>query len=161
MNILVLCTGNSARSILLESILNRQGEGRVRAWSAGSTPSGRVHPQSLRLLGDLGYPLDGLSSQSWDDYATPNAPKMDVVITVCDSANAETCPLWPATGDSPPIQVHWGIPDPAAAAEPDWPDAFQAAYDRLMRKANALLALPMDSLSKDERKSALSAIAEL
>ena len=161
MNILVLCTGNSARSILLESILNRDSAGRVTAYSAGSTPSGRVHPQSLRLLADKGYSTDGLSSQSWDVYATPDAPRLDLVITVCDSANAETCPIWPRTGDTPPLQVHWGIPDPAAADEPDWGDAFETAYQTLSKKAAALLDMPFETLERDLLKSALTQIADL
>lgn len=161
MNILVLCTGNSARSILLESILNRESRGRITAFSAGSTPSGRVHPQSLTLLKSEAYSTDGLSSQSWDDYAAADAPMLDVVITVCDSANAETCPLWPRTGDTPPIQVHWGIPDPAAAAEPDWQDAFDAAYNRLYIKAAALIDLPFESMSRADLTTALTKMAAL
>ena len=161
MNILVLCTGNSARSILLESILNRDSGGRITAFSAGSKPSGRVHPQSLTLLADKGYPTDGLTSQSWDVYAAPDAPQLDVVITVCDSAAAETCPLWPQTGDTPPLQVHWGIPDPAAAAEPDWEDAFETAYRTLSRKAAALMALPFETMDRHALTSALKKIAPL
>ena len=161
MNILVLCTGNSARSILLEQILTHHSGGRIQAYSAGSTPSGRVHPQSLTLLADKGLPTDGLTSQSWDDYALPDAPHMDVVITVCDSAAAETCPLWPRTGPNPPIQVHWGIPDPAAAAQPDWDAAFNAAYDRLSAKAAALFDLPFETMTKSDLTAALSKIANL
>lgn len=161
MNILVLCTGNSARSILLESILNHNSDGRIHAWSAGSTPSGRVHPQSLTLLSAKGYSTDGLSSQSWDVYAEDDAPKMDVVITVCDSAAAETCPFWPQTGENPPVQVHWGIPDPAAAAEDDWDAAFNAAYDRLSAKAAALMALPFETLERADLRTALSRIADV
>ena len=161
MNILVLCTGNSARSILLESILNQDSDGRVRAFSAGSTPSGKVHPQSLTLLKEFGYPTEGLSSQSWDDYAADDAPLMDIVITVCDSAAAETCPLWPQTGDNPPVQTHWGIPDPAAAAEDDWDAAFRTAYDSLSAKAAALMALPFETMDRTELKSALNRIASV
>ena len=161
MNILVLCTGNSARSILLESILNQDSGGRVRAYSAGSTPSGRVHPQSMTLLSELGYPTDGLSSQSWDVYATDDAPEMDIVITVCDGAAAETCPLWPRTGPNPPLQVHWGIPDPAAAAEPDWQDAFQTAYDTLANKAKALMDIPFETMGPTELKTTLTKIASV
>lgn len=157
MNILVLCTGNSARSILLESILNRDSAGRIRAYSAGSTPSGRVHPQSMKLLADKGYPTDGLSSKSWDEFAGADAPKMDMVITVCDSAAAETCPYWPAS----PVQAHWGIPDPAAADEPDWDVAFQTAFDALSRKAAALMAIPFEDLSAADLKSALTKIADV
>jgi len=136
MNILVLCTGNSARSILLESILNQDSGGRVRAYSAGSTPSGRVHPQSMTLLSELGYPTDGLAA-------------------------AETCPLWPRTGPNPPLQVHWGIPDPAAAAEPDWQDAFQTAYDTLANKAKALMDIPFETMEPTELKTALTKIASV
>jgi arsenate reductase len=128
MNILILCTGNSARSILLESILNRDSAGRIHAYTAGSTPSGRVHPQSLKLLEAQNYPRNGLSSQSWDEFAAPDAPLMDVVITVCNSAASETCPFWPRFVGHTPLQAHWGIPDPAAAAQPDWDIAFQTAF---------------------------------
>ncbi|MEL6960929.1 MAG: arsenate reductase ArsC, partial [Pseudomonadota bacterium] len=106
MNILVRCTGNSARSILLEAILTHQSGGRITAYSAGSTPSGKVHPQSLKLLSGLGYPTDGFHSKSWDVFAEPDAPKMDVVITVCDSAASETCPYWPRTEGNDPVQGH-------------------------------------------------------
>jgi len=161
MNILVLCTGNSARSILLESILNQDSGGRARAYSAGSTPSGRVHPQSMTVLSELGYPTEGLSSQSWDVYATDDAPEMDIVITVCDSAAAETCPLWPRTGPNPPVQAHWGIPDPAAAAESDWKNAFQTTYDTLANKAKALMDIPFETMEPTELKTALTKIASV
>ena len=159
MNILVLCTGNSARSILLECIFNHDSGGRIRAFSAGSTPSGRVHPQSLTLLAHKGYPTDGLSSQSWDGYAQPDAPKMDIVITVCDSANAETCPFWPTTNGHAPVQAHWGIPDPAAAAQPDWDVAFETAFDSLSRKAAGLMALPIETMAPVDLKTALNQVA--
>jgi arsenate reductase len=137
MNILVLCTGNSARSILLESLLNRLGAGRVTAWSAGSRPAGRVHPASLGLLAAKGYDTAGLRSKSWDEFALPGAPKMDLVITVCGSAAGEACPIWPGA----PLRAHWGVEDPAAAAEADWPAAFEAAYAALETRARAFLAL--------------------
>ncbi len=121
MNILVLCTGNSARSILLESILTHRSDGRIKAWSAGSKPAGKVHPQSIALLETEGLPTDGLTSQSWDDYAaTTDAPVMDAVITVCGSAAEEECPYWPGA----PVRTHWGVEDPAAAAPDDQPAAF-------------------------------------
>jgi arsenate reductase len=161
MNILILCTGNSARSILLESILNRDSAGRIHAYSAGSTPSGRVHPQSLNLLAAKGYPTDGLSSQNWDDYATADAPQMDIVITVCDSAASETCPLWPRSAGHAQIQAHWAIPDPAAASEPDWDVAFQTAYDTLSHKAAALMNLPFETMDAATLKSAINAIADV
>ena len=143
MNILVLCTGNSARSILLESILNRdQPDLGIRAFSAGSDPAGRVHPAALKLLRAKGYPTDGLKSQSWDDYAAREGPPLDVVITVCDNAAAETCPLWPHRGEHGPVQTHWGIPDPAAAPEDEWDEAFDAAYQTLQARAQRLFNLP-------------------
>ena len=157
MNILVLCTGNSARSILLESIFNHSGDGRVRAFSAGSNPTGRVHPQSLTLLESLGHDLTGARSKSWDEFAAERAPEMDMVITVCGSAAEETCPVWPGT----PIRAHWGVEDPAAAAEPEWETAFRTAYDILNRRAAALLDLPIETLTSAELTAQLKRIGEL
>jgi protein-tyrosine-phosphatase len=156
MNILVLCTGNSARSILLESILNHRSEDRIKAWSAGSKPAGKVHPQSLELLAAHGFPIDGLSSQSWDDYAKPDAPVMDAVITVCGSAAGEECPYWPGV----PLRAHWGIDDPAAALPADQPQAFAQAYGLLSAKAESLLALPFEEMTKDDLQSILDLIGE-
>ncbi|MEM8576972.1 MAG: arsenate reductase ArsC [Pseudomonadota bacterium] len=136
MNILVLCTGNSARSILLEALLNARGAGRVTAYSAGSQPAGRVHPQSLRLLAAEGIETASARSKSWDEFAAPGAPVMDAVITVCGSAAEETCPIWPGA----PVRAHWGLEDPAAAAEADWDAAFRTAYAILDRRAEAFLA---------------------
>ncbi|SDW36033.1 Protein-tyrosine-phosphatase [Ruegeria halocynthiae] len=146
MNILVLCTGNSARSILLESIFNHTAKGRVRAYSAGSNPAGKVHPQSLALLGAKGHDVRDARSKSWDEFAVGDAPEMDVVITVCGSAAEETCPVWPGT----PLRAHWGVEDPAAASEADWDRAFRTAYDILGRRAEALLALPIESMESGE-----------
>lgn len=157
MNILVLCTGNSARSILLESLLNTEGAGRVRAFSAGSQPAGQVHPQSLRLLGDEGHDTSGARSKSWDEFAEDGAPEMDMVITVCGSAAEETCPVWPGA----PVRAHWGVEDPAAAAEPDWDSAFRAAYDTLGKRARALLALPVETLDRDVLSTELKRIGHL
>ncbi len=154
MNILVLCTGNSARSILLESILTHRSDGRVTAWSAGSRPAGEVHPQSIALLREKGFPTDGLSSQSWDDYAKDGAPVMDAVITVCGSAAAEECPYWPGA----PLRAHWGVEDPAAAKPDDQPAAFAEAYRLLDARAQQLLALPFETMSRDDLQSALSRI---
>ena len=154
MNILVLCTGNSARSILLESLLNHHSDGRIKVWSAGSKPAGQVHPQSLRLLAEKGFPVEGLSSQSWDDYAGPDAPIMDAVITVCGSAAGEECPYWPGT----PLRAHWGIDDPAAAAPADQPAAFATAYDILAKKAEALLALPFEQMTKEDLQTVFDRI---
>ena len=134
MNILVLCTGNSARSILLESILNHDGAGRVRAFSAGSQPAGRVHPESLKLLASLGHDTSHARSKSWDEFAAPGAPQMDAVITVCGSAAGEACPIWPGA----PIRAHWGVEDPAAAPAPDRPAAVRAAYEILLRRARVV-----------------------
>jgi arsenate reductase len=146
---------------LLESILNCDSMGRIHAYSAGSTPLGRVHPQSLKLLAAKGYPTDGLSSQSWDEFATPDAPQMDVVITVCDSAASETCPFWPRSAGHTPLQAHWGIPDPAAAAQQDWHVAFQTAFDTLSRKAAVLIDLPFETMDPAALKSAINAIADV
>lgn len=157
MNILVLCTGNSARSILLESILNTHGEGRVRAYSAGSNPTGKVHPQSLTLLAELGHDTTGARSKSWDEFATPTAPQMDLVISVCASAAGETCPIWPGT----PLRAHWGVEDPAAAAQPDWDAAFRAAHATLELRAKALLALPLETLQRAALEEQLSCIGGL
>ncbi|MBT8409475.1 MAG: arsenate reductase ArsC [Alphaproteobacteria bacterium] len=157
MNILVLCTGNSARSILLECLLRRKSEGRISAFSAGSQPSGKVHPQSLKLLASLGYDTAGLSSKSWDVFAVPDAPTMHAVITVCGSAASETCPIWPGA----PVTAHWGVEDPAAAKPEAWQIAFQAAYDVLERRADALCALPFEDMSRDDLKPALDRIGQL
>ncbi|WP_332804485.1 arsenate reductase ArsC [Sphingomonas sp. RT2P30] len=142
MNILLLCTGNSARSILGEAIINRLGEGRFRAFSAGSFPKGAVHPGALRLLARHGYPTDGLRSKSWDEFAAPGAPPIDLVITVCDNAAGEVCPIWPGH----PVKVHWGLADPAAVEGDDAAidTAFEAAHAALSRRVAKLVALPCE-----------------
>ena len=158
MNILVLCTGNSARSILLEAILNRDGAGLgIHAFSAGSKPAGRVHPQSLTLLAAKGYPTDGLRSKSWDEFAGPAAPQMDAVITVCGSAAGETCPFWPGA----PVRAHWGVEDPAAAPEADWPAAFGTTYRLLHARAAAFLALPLAGMDRVQLTAALARIGTI
>ncbi|WP_420002783.1 arsenate reductase ArsC [Arenibacterium sp. LLYu02] len=157
MNILVLCTGNSARSILLESLLNTRGAGRVTAYSAGSRPAGKVHPQSLRLLAAKGHDTSGARSKSWDEFGAADAPVMDLVITVCGSAAGEECPMWPGA----PLRAHWGVEDPAAAAEADWESAFETAYARLAKRAEALLNLPFDDLSREELAAQVKAIGTL
>lgn len=128
-NVLFLCTGNSARSILAESILNRLGKGRYRGFSAGSRPAGQVNPLAVELLGRRGYPTDGLRSKSWDEFSVADAPAMDFVFTVCDNARNDGCPVWPGR----PATAHWGIPDPAAAGgtEADKSRAFEDAYREL------------------------------
>jgi protein-tyrosine-phosphatase len=146
MNILALCTSNSARSILLEGILNSLGTGRVTAFSAGSHPGGTVHPQALRLLAEHGHDTARARSKSWDIFAEPGAPRMDLVITVCDAAAAETCPFWPGA----PLRGHWGVPDPAALPPEAQEAGFNAAYALLRRRAEALLALSPDAITASE-----------
>jgi arsenate reductase len=141
-NILFLCTGNSARSILAEAILNREGKGRFRAFSAGSFPKGEVHPAALMLLRELGHPTEGLRSKSWDEFAREGAPALDLIVTVCDNAAGEACPVWPGR----PLTTHWGIPDPAAIDGPGQPAAFAEAYRALERRISAFLALPFAAL---------------
>lgn len=132
-NALFLCTGNSARSILAECIMNRLGKGRVVAHSAGSMPRGEVHPLALRLLQSLNYETTALRSKSWDEFAVPSAPKMDFIFTVCDNAANEICPIWPGR----PISAHWGIPDPAAVGGSEgeryfaFVDAYRTLFDRI------------------------------
>jgi arsenate reductase len=144
-NVLFLCTGNSARSILAEGILRQDGEGRFRAYSAGSQPKGTVNPLALKVLGAHGYPTDGYRSKSWDEYAEPGAPVMDFVITVCDSAAGEACPLWPGH----PSIAHWSIDDPAAVAgsEMDKEQAFVRAFQFLKSRISTFLHIPLTSLN--------------
>jgi arsenate reductase len=156
MNVLILCTGNSARSILAEALLNARGEGRVRAYSAGSHPRGEVHPLALTVLRTCEMGTEGLRSKSWDEFAGEDAPHMDVVITVCDQAAAEACPLWPGA----PVKVHWGLPDPAAAqgSEAERLAAFARSFTLLERRIDLMLGLPLEFLSPDELQQQLSAI---
>lgn len=143
-NVLFLCTGNSARSILAEAILNKDGAGRFRAFSAGSFPKGEVHPAALRLLRELDYPTDDLRSKSWDEFASESAPPLDFIFTVCDNAAGEVCPVWPGK----PVTAHWGIPDPAAVERGAQLDAFMDAYSALQRRIGLFLALPLESLGE-------------
>ena len=143
-NVLFLCTGNSARSILAEAILNKEGGGRFRAFSAGSFPKGQVHPGSLKLLGELGYSTEGYRSKSWDEFAVEGAPPLDFVFTVCDDAAGETCPIWPGH----PMTAHWGIPDPAGAQPDRQERAFRDAYYALQRRIQLFLCLPLDSIDE-------------
>lgn len=137
-NVLFLCTGNSARSILAEAILNNEGAGRYRAFSAGSFPKGEVHPAAINLLRDLRYSTDGFRSKRWDEFAGPDAPQLDFIITVCDNAAGEVCPIWPGK----PVTAHWGIEDPAAVEGAEQRAAFRKAFDALKRRIDQLLALP-------------------
>ena len=143
-NVLFLCTGNSARSVIGEVLMNKLGEGRFRAYSAGSYPKGEVHPRALALLRELHFPTDGLRSKSWDEFVMPGAPKMDFIFTVCDNAAGETCPIWPGH----PMTAHWGIEDPAAVEGHRQPNAFRDAYYALQRRIGLFLALPLDSVDE-------------
>lgn len=145
-NVLFLCTGNSARSILAESILRKDGAGRFGAFSAGSQPKGAVHPLAIKVLDSFGYPVDGVRSKSWDEFALPGAPVMDFVFTVCDNAAGEACPVWPGQ----PMTAHWGIDDPAAAqgTEIERERAFVTAFRSLKRRIDAFAALPIASIDR-------------
>jgi protein-tyrosine-phosphatase/DNA-binding transcriptional ArsR family regulator len=145
-NVLFLCTGNSARSIMAEAILNREGRGRFKAYSAGSHPKGEVHPYALQLLRNLNYGTDGLRSKSWDEFAEQGAPAMDFVFTVCDNAAAEVCPIWPGQ----PMTAHWGVPDPAAAegSESVKRAAFAEACRMLTNRISIFTSLPLASLDR-------------
>ena len=143
-NVLFLCTGNSARSILAEALLNRDGAGRFRAFSAGSFPKGAVHPMALQVLREQGLPAEGFRSKSWDEFAAPGAPKIHYIITVCDNAAGETCPIWPGK----PITAHWGIEDPAAVEGEGQNDAFILALRRLESRIAAFLALPAGEMEE-------------
>jgi arsenate reductase len=135
-NVLFLCTGNSARSILAEAILNNEGSDRFRAFSAGSHPKGQVHPAARALLDDLGLPTEELRSKSWDEFAFDNAPPIHFVVTVCDNAAGEVCPIWPGK----PTKAHWSIPDPAAVEGPGQAEAFREAYRDLQVRILKFLA---------------------
>jgi arsenate reductase len=145
-NVLFLCTGNSARSILAEAILNRKSKGGFTAYSAGSHPSGAVRPEALKLLEAAGIATEGLRSKSWDEFAAPGAPRMDFVFTVCDNAAKEECPFWPGQ----PMTAHWGIADPAAVkgTPEEIARAFRDAYVQLDRRIGLFLSLPLASLER-------------
>jgi arsenate reductase len=153
-NVLILCTHNSARSVLAECMLNHWANklGRdVRAYSAGSTPSGRINPCALEALGNAGIDVSQVRSKSWDEFARPGAPEMRVVITVCDSAAAETCPYWPGS----PVKVHWGYPDPSNAPEADKAQAFELTRQAIGYRMLQLLALPIESMDNAALQAAL------
>ncbi|MEN0651915.1 MULTISPECIES: arsenate reductase ArsC [Hyphobacterium] len=145
-NVLFLCTGNSARSVLAEAILNASAKGRFRAYSAGSQPKGEVHPLTLDTLRVLKYPAEGYRSKSWDEFAVEDGSQFDFVFTVCDSAAAEVCPIWPGQ----PMTAHWGVPDPAAAtgSEAERRAAFLEAFRQLNNRISIFLSLPMESIDR-------------
>ena len=158
-NVLFLCTGNSARSILAEAALGTLGKGRFEAFSAGSFPSGRVQPMAAEIAIALGYPPEKLRSKSWDEFAAPGAPAMDFIITVCDNAAGESCPVWPGH----PASAHWGVPDPVEVQGTDEERrrAFRAAYVTLRKRVELLLALPLDKLEKLETQAKLREIGQV
>jgi arsenate reductase len=157
-NILFLCTGNSARSILAEAIVNDLGKGRFQGFSAGSQPKGDVHPYALDLLRGMHLPVDGLRSKPWDEFAVAGAPAMDFVFTVCDNAAGEACPVWPGK----PMTAHWGVPDPAAVegTEVERRAAFRQAFAALETRIKLFLNLPLASLDKMMLQSQLNAIGQ-
>lgn len=158
-SILFLCTGNSARSILAEAIANNLGSGKFTAYSAGSMPTGRVNPHALELLGRLGLPTDGFRSKSWEEFARPGAPELDFVITVCDNAAGEVCPVWPGQ----PMTAHWGVPDPAAAqgSASAIAVAFSETYRLLSNRISLFDNLPIASLDRLSLKRRMDEIGKI
>ena len=157
-NVLFLCTGNSARSILAESLVNHWGRGRFRGFSAGSHPKGAVHPIALELLGKMNLPTADLRSKSWDEFAVPGAPSLDFVFTVCDNAAGEACPYWPGQ----PMTAHWGVPDPAAvegAVADQWV-AFRTAFRTLENRIRIFTSLPLGSLDRIRLQEQLDSIGK-
>lgn len=157
-NVLFLCTGNSARSVLAEGILNGLGHDRFQAWSAGSQPKGQVHPSALSTLKELGFSDQGYRSKSWDEFSGDGAPAMDFIITVCDNAAGEVCPIWPGH----PMTAHWGVPDPAACtgADEDVRKAFHDAARMLKRRIELFLSLPLERLDKLSLRNELRSIGQ-
>ncbi|MBI4273227.1 MAG: arsenate reductase ArsC [Rhizobiales bacterium] len=158
-NVLFLCTGNSARSIMAEAILNKRGKGRFKAFSAGSQPRGTVNPYAIGLLQRLGYDTSEMRSKSWAEFAKPGAPEFDFIFTVCDDAAGESCPVWPGT----PMTAHWGIPDPAAAkgTPAEIGLAFDEAYRMLAHRIELFLSLPLASIDKLALHARLKEIGRL
>ena len=159
LNVLFLCTGNSARSIFAEAIINRLGSGRFVGYSAGSHPKGQVHPMAVYELGQNGYSATGLRSKDWNEFAEEAAPRMDFVFTVCDQAAAEVCPVWPGQ----PVTAHWGVADPAAAEGNDLTRqaAFATAFRELQNRVSIFINLPLDSLDKLRLQEKLDEIGQV
>ena len=158
-SVLFLCTGNSARSILAEALIDEHGNGRFKGFSAGSFPRGQVHPCARKLLETLGLPTDHLQSKSWDEFAGPNAPVMDFVFTVCDQAAGEVCPAWPGQ----PVTAHWGMPDPAAIKSSElaqW-QAFRETFRALENRIKVFVSLPVASLDRISLKRQVDAIGRM
>lgn len=157
-NLLFLCTGNSARSIIAEAVLNKEGDGRFKAYSAGSMPKGEVNPHALSLVEALGFSASDFRSKSWDEFARPGAPPLDFVVTVCDNAAGEVCPIWPGQ----PMTAHWGIPDPAAAegSEAEIAAAFAEAAHQLGTRIRLFLSLPLDTIDQLSLQTRLREIHE-
>ena len=157
-NVLVLCTGNSARSIMGEGLINVMGKGRFKAYSAGSHPGGVVNPFAIEQLKTIGYPTETLRSKSWDEFSTPDAPVMDFVFTVCDKAAGETCPFWPGH----PLTAHWGFEDPAAAqgSDDEKRAVFQTIFRQIMCRVRAFVSLPLDKLDAVATKQEIVAIGK-
>jgi arsenate reductase len=157
-NVLILCTGNSARSILGEALVNHWGRGRFVGYSAGSKPKGNVHPIALELLAHMKFPTDGLRSKSWDEFAAPGAPPLDFVFTVCDNAAGESCPYWPGQ----PMTAHWGLEDPAAVEGSDTEKwlAFRTAFRELENRIKVFTALPIRTLDRAKLQARLSEIGQ-
>ena len=157
-NVLILCTGNSARSIMAEALVNAMGQGRFRAFSAGSQPTGKANPFAIEKLHSIQYPTDSLRSKSWDEFAAPGAPQMDFIITVCDNAAGEVCPLWPGQ----PVSAHWGFEDPAAVqgSDEDKRRAFDKVFRLMLNRVRLLVNLPLDALDQVARQRELRAIGQ-
>jgi arsenate reductase len=155
-NILVLCTGNSTRSIIGEALFNTMGAGRFQAYSAGSHPAGKVNPLAIELVRELGYPVEGLRSKNWDEFAQTGAPEMDFVVTVCDNAAGEACPLWPGH----PVTAHWGFPDPAAVVGTDEEKraVFAQTLRQMQRRVQLFLSLPLETLDRMAIENRMRAI---
>lgn len=155
-NVLFLCTGNSARSILGEAVMNKLGKGRFKAWSAGSFPKGEVHPMALSVLNGMGFDITGMRSKSWNEFSEPGAPKFDFIFTVCDNAAGETCPVWIGH----PMTAHWGIEDPAAIEGEGQREAFMQALRYLTNRISLFLTLPIESIDTMSMKQKLTEIGK-